>query len=93
MAGAATLTNRYRITRIETVDVAAGPTGGPAATKVMVTGTPVLSPEAAAAAVAGMPGTIAQPYQWQFDDAAAASQFFNVDEIVEVTFSKPAAAA
>lgn len=85
---AASLKTSYRITRIETVDSPAMP-GVASGTKVVVTGSAVSDP----AAQPGMPNMPGQLYQWSFDDPTAAAEFFNVNETVDVTFTKISAPA
>ena len=77
----ASLSSRYRITKIETVDTPI-PTGGSGPVKILVTGTAVTDPNSPS------PPPTQPPYQWEFPVETGAATFFNVDELVDCNFVK-----
>lgn len=89
MAAAETLKTSYRIAKIETVEAPGNP-GMPPVKKVKVTGVPLQDPIALASAGPAGGGAASTTYEWLFDDVTAAAQFFNVDEVVELVFTKVA---
>lgn len=85
-AAAESIKQSYRVTRIEVVDSGAAPSPVPGQPPQSVGAKKVLVTCASLGADPTQPEGI--PHTWEFGDVAAASAFFNVDEAIDIAFTK-----